>query len=116
MMKYMHTNGIKLSAVLVALGLAACSGSGTSPKGVTTANVSSNTLQFNVGTANLGVTGGPNITGTNVVVTYRQPSGQSGTLVICQGGDSRIELQGQQLAEIDRKGFGSHDSVVTRSI
>ena len=72
----MYSNGIKLSAVLVALGLAACSGSGTSPKGVSTANVSANTLQFNVGTANIA-----GVAGTNVVVTYRQPSGQSGTLV-----------------------------------
>jgi hypothetical protein len=75
-MKYMYANGIKLSAVLVALGLAACSGSGTSPKGVSTANVATNTLQLNVGTANIG-----GVAGTNVVVTYRQPSGQSGTLV-----------------------------------
>jgi hypothetical protein len=76
MMKHIYMNGIKLTATVVALGLAACSGSGTSPKGVTTANVSSNTLQMNVGTANI-----HGVTGTNVSVTYRQPSGQSGTLV-----------------------------------
>ena len=76
MMKHIYMNGIKLTATVVALGLAACSGSGTSPKGVTTANVAANTLQMNVGTANLG-----GALGTNFVVTYRQPSGQSGTLV-----------------------------------
>ena len=47
MMKHIYMNGIKLTATVVALGLAACSGSGTSPKGVTTANVSANTLQLN---------------------------------------------------------------------
>jgi hypothetical protein len=75
-MKHIYINGIKIAAALVALGLAACSGSGTSPKGVTTANVGANTLQLNVGTANIA-----GLPGTNVVVTYRQPSGLSGTLV-----------------------------------
>jgi hypothetical protein len=69
--------------VTLMLVLAGCSANGASPKGVTTANVSANVLQFAVGTANLyGTT-----TGLNVVATYRQPAsggfkpGDSGTLL-----------------------------------
>ncbi len=57
-------------AALVALGLSACSGSGTNPVASTKANLAANTLQFAVGTAN--VHGTP---GLNVVVTYRQNNG-----------------------------------------
>lgn len=69
--------------VTLMLVLAGCSANGASPKGVTTANVSANVLQFAVGTANLYGT----ITGLNVVATYRQPvsggfkAGDSGTLL-----------------------------------
>jgi hypothetical protein len=69
--------------VILTLALAACSANGSDPKGVTTANVSANVLQLQVGTANLqGV-----VTGLNVVATYRQPAsggfkpGDSGTLL-----------------------------------
>lgn len=75
-MKRIYSNTIKLGAGMLALGLAACSASGTSPQPVTVANVAANTLQMNVGTANYA-----GVAGTNVVVTYRQPSGQSGSLV-----------------------------------
>jgi hypothetical protein len=64
---------------LAASGLAACSGSGSSPKPVTQANIAANVLQLAVGTANiygdLAGTGG-NLIGTNIVATYRQPAGQ----------------------------------------
>jgi hypothetical protein len=69
--------------VTLMLVLAGCSANGASPKGVTTANVSANVLQFAVGTANLYGT----IHGLNVVATYRQPAGggfkvgDSGTLL-----------------------------------
>ncbi len=69
--------------VILTLALAACSANGSSPKGVTTANVSANVLQLAVGTANLYGT----VTGLNVVTTYRQPAsggfkaGDSGTLL-----------------------------------
>jgi hypothetical protein len=68
----------KAASIAAILGLAACSGSGTSPGSVTTANLNKNVLQFAVGTANiygdLG-TGGGAFTGLNVVATYRQPKG-----------------------------------------
>ncbi len=60
-----------------ALGLAACSSSGSSPVAPShVANLTSNVLQMNVGTANLfGDTPAAAVVGTNVAVTYRQPSG-----------------------------------------
>ena len=62
-----------LTAGLAALILAGCSGSGTSPQSPqTVANISADTLQMNVGTANLAGT-----IGTNVAVTYRQAAGQT---------------------------------------
>lgn len=60
-----------------ALAIAGCSSGGTNPVAPAhVANLSANTLQFNVGTAN--IYGTP---GLNVAVTYRQPTGQSATLV-----------------------------------
>jgi hypothetical protein len=73
---------IQLGAGVAMIGLAACSGSGVTPStNVTTANVSTNVLQFAAGTANIAGT-----MGLNVVVTYRQASngykpGDSGSLV-----------------------------------
>ncbi len=57
-------------AALLALGLSACSGSGTNPVASTKANLAANTLQFAVGTANVQGTAG-----LNVVATYRQNAG-----------------------------------------
>jgi hypothetical protein len=72
MMKQIYSNGIRFSAALVALSLAACSGSGTKPDTPTQANLAASVLQLNVGTANLfGLS-----VGTNVVVTFRQAAGQ----------------------------------------
>lgn len=75
-----------LSIALAAGGLAACSGSGTSPEGVTQANVAANVLQLAVGTANIYgdlVDTGGNLVGTNIVATYRQPAGQfAGTSIL----------------------------------
>ena len=67
-----------LTTCAAALALAACSSQGGSnpvaPAHVAT--LTSNVLQMNVGTANLfGDTPGAAVTGTNVFVTYRQPSG-----------------------------------------
>jgi hypothetical protein len=73
---------IQLGAGVAMIGLAACSGSGVTPSThVTTANVSTNVLQFAAGTANIA-----GAMGLNVVVTYRQASngykpGDSGSLV-----------------------------------
>jgi hypothetical protein len=60
-----------------ALGLAACSSSGSNPVAPAhVATLSSNVLQMNVGTANLfGDTPAAAVAGTNVAVTYRQPAG-----------------------------------------
>ena len=66
-----------LIAAATAVALASCSASGanpTTPPNV--ANVSANVLQMNVGTANLfGDTPAAAVAGTNVAVTYRQPTG-----------------------------------------
>ncbi|MBV8530319.1 MAG: hypothetical protein JO104_03305, partial [Candidatus Eremiobacteraeota bacterium] len=70
-------------ASIVAAALVACSANGSTPSAPgSVANIASNVLQFEVGTANLYGTS----TGLNVVVTYRQPSsgsepGGSGALV-----------------------------------
>jgi hypothetical protein len=69
---------VALASAAACVGLAACSGSGTSPKGVTQANVAANVLQLAVGTANIYgdlASSGGNLTGTNIVATYRQPAG-----------------------------------------
>lgn len=61
----------------LAFALTACGSGGTAIAPTSQANLSANTLQFAVGTANLyGAT-----TGLNVVATYRQPNGNSGTLL-----------------------------------
>ena len=77
----MHINNFARMAVGASvLGLAACSGGAGSSQPIKTANVSSNTLQLAVGTANLAGTA----VGLNVATTYRQTSGavgDSGTLV-----------------------------------
>jgi len=79
--------------VILTLALAACGANGSDPKGVTTANVSANVLQLQVGTANLYGT----VTGLNVVTTYRQPAsggfkpGDSGTLL----NSPRLTVPGQ---------------------
>jgi hypothetical protein len=67
------TAPILTATVAAALILGGCSGSGSSPASPTTvASVSADTLQMNVGTANLAGT-----LGTNVAVTYRQVAGQT---------------------------------------
>ena len=60
-----------------AVALASCSASGANPTTApNVANLSSNVLQMNVGTANLfGDTPAAAVVGTNVAVTYRQPAG-----------------------------------------
>ncbi len=64
-----------LTAGVAAMVLAGCSASGTSPHTPqTVANISSSSLQMNVGTANLFGLG----SGLNVAVTYRQTSGNPG--------------------------------------
>jgi len=69
-----------LSALLFAGALlAGCSTNGSSINpSVTQANLPSDTLQFAVGTANIGQTGD---IGLNTVVTFRQPNGNSATLL-----------------------------------
>jgi len=68
-----------LAATITALGIAGCSGSGTSPKSVSQANLAGNVLQLAVGTANIfGDVPASALVGLNVVATYRQPAG--GTL------------------------------------
>lgn len=66
----MNTRYFAVGATL-AVGLSACSGSGSSPGSVTTVNPLQSKLQLAVGTAN--VFGAS--TGLNVVVTLRQPQG-----------------------------------------
>lgn len=67
-----------ISAALAGALLAGCAANGTSvTPNVTQANLASNTLQFAVGTANIGSLG---TVGLNTVVTYRQPSGASAVL------------------------------------
>ncbi|MGH7707521.1 MAG: hypothetical protein ACREM8_00940 [Vulcanimicrobiaceae bacterium] len=62
--------------IALVAGLAACSGSGTSPQPNTTSNLPANVLQLAVGTANLfGDQTGSALAGLNVVATYRQPKG-----------------------------------------
>ncbi len=69
--------GLKGSgALLAAASLASCSGSGTSPQSVTVQSPLSGVLKMAVGTANIyGDSPAVATTGTNVVVTFRQPSG-----------------------------------------
>lgn len=71
---------LTLSTLLFAgVLLAGCStnGASNSPT-VNQANLTADTLQFAVGTANIGQTG---MVGLNTVVTFRQPSGASATLL-----------------------------------
>jgi hypothetical protein len=80
---------ILLSAAVAALVFAGCSSSGSSPTSPSrVCNLGANSLQLNVGTANLfGDTPAAAVAGTNVAVTYRQSAsancfaGNSGTLV-----------------------------------
>ncbi|MGB8203224.1 MAG: hypothetical protein WCE83_00955 [Candidatus Baltobacteraceae bacterium] len=75
----MRTKVFFLSAcALAAAGLAGCgaSGGGQAPNVPNQQNLSSNVLQLAVGTANIAGQTGP---GLNVVVTYRQPNGKSGS-------------------------------------
>jgi hypothetical protein len=73
-----------IGAIAITLALAGCGANGSSPATPTgVASISSNVLQFEVGTVNLY---GKAAAGLNVVVTYRQPSngfdpGGSGALV-----------------------------------
>ena len=79
----MRTNIMRAGVVVTLASLAACTSGqvGTVPQSVS-ANLGNNTLQLAVGTANIGLASdGSSTTGTNVVATYRQPSGLSGTLV-----------------------------------
>ena len=76
-MKRMYSMSLRFAAGAVALGLAACSGSGTNPDTPTQAAIATNVLQFNVGTANIfGDVPASAVAGTNFVVTYRQAAGQ----------------------------------------
>ncbi|MFN2461868.1 MAG: hypothetical protein ABR591_14500 [Candidatus Velthaea sp.] len=71
---------IRLSwgGVVLAFGVAGCSASATGPPAVTSVNpAAQSALQFSIGTANIAGTA----TGMNVVVTDRQPNGDSAVLV-----------------------------------
>jgi hypothetical protein len=75
----MRTKVFFLSAcALAAAGLAGCgpSGGGQAPQAPNQQNLASNVLQLAVGTANIA---GQATAGLNVVVTYRQPNGKSGS-------------------------------------
>lgn len=71
---------VRATSAAAILGLAACSGSGTSPQTPTTVNINNDVLQFAVGTANifgdLGAGGGAKV-GLNVATTFRQPASGS---------------------------------------
>lgn len=67
--------------LLTAGALAACTqGTSVTPT-VTQANLNANTLQFAVGTANIGSVGAAGTVGLNTVSTFRQPNGNSAVLV-----------------------------------
>ena len=76
-MRLTITRQLRAAGAIATLGLAACSGSGTSPQGVTAAKLSSDVLEMSVGTANIfgDAPGAGATTGLNVAVSYRQPSG-----------------------------------------
>lgn len=78
----MRTNIMRAGVIVTLASLAACTSGqvGSVPPSVS-ANLGTNTLQLAVGTANIGLVSGGSTVGTNVVATYRQPGGQSGTLV-----------------------------------
>jgi len=62
---------------IVAIALAGCSSSGSTPQGVTSVNPAQGKLQLAVGTANIfGDDAGAKASGLNVVATFRQVSGQ----------------------------------------
>lgn len=69
-----------IAAVVVGALLAGCSANGAAspPTSVIGPQLSNSVLQFAVGTANIGQTG---TVGTNTVVTFRQPNGDSAALV-----------------------------------
>lgn len=68
-----------IAAVVVGALLAGCSANGAaSPPASVVSNLSADTLQFAVGTANMGNTG---TVGLNTVVSFRQPNGDSAALV-----------------------------------
>jgi hypothetical protein len=68
-----------IAAVVVGALLAGCSANGTaSPPTSVVSNLQADVLQFAVGTANMGNTG---TVGLNTVATFRQPNGDSATLV-----------------------------------
>lgn len=73
------TNHKYIAAVVVAALLAGCSANGTaSPPTSVVSNLGADTLEFAVGTANMGNTG---TVGLDTVVSFRQPNGDSATLV-----------------------------------
>jgi hypothetical protein len=73
----MTNRRILVTCTAIAFTLVGCGANGNSPQIPSQSNLRSNTLQFAVGTANLyGLA-----TGLNVVTTYRQPNGKSGTLL-----------------------------------
>ncbi len=79
----MRTHYMKAGALAALASLAACTSGqvGAVPPSVS-ANLGANTLQLAVGTANIGLASTMTYSvGTNVVATYRQPNGLSGTLV-----------------------------------
>lgn len=90
MVKPFFSKAAAFTAVAI---LAACtSGQVGQPLPSSPVSISANTLQFAVGTARVGIAGNPVSalggptgttygTGTNLVATYRQPNGLSGTLV-----------------------------------
>ncbi len=68
-----------IAAVVVGALLAGCSANGTaSPPAGAVSNLGADTLEFAVGTANMGNTG---TVGLNTVVSFRLPNGDSATLV-----------------------------------
>jgi hypothetical protein len=72
-MKRMKIQKLRLATGFVALSLAACSSSGTSPDKAAQQNVSQSVLTFAVGTANIYGTAH----GLNVYAAFRQSAGQS---------------------------------------
>jgi len=76
-----RTNSTAAAALIAAAALAGCTqGNSAIEPGFTSFPLNTLKVQFAVGTANIGTAVGQSL-GLNTVVTFRQPNGQSGTLV-----------------------------------
>lgn len=75
-----HLRSISLLAGTALLAACAANGTSVTPT-VTQANLTTNVLQFAVGTANIGNVGAAGTIGLNTVATFRQPNGNSAVLV-----------------------------------